>query len=70
MNYQTYVEYEFEEADKIKYNLVTGVGFRPFLCLSFSSSYMAINSTNPTIQLTFFSVSNNQTTTIPMINLD
>ena len=70
MNYQTYIQYDFQESEKVTYNLVTGVGFRPFLCLSYYSSFIAINSTSPTIQLTFFSVSGNKTTTIPMINLD
>jgi hypothetical protein len=70
MNYQTYIQYDFQQADKIKYNVLTGVGFRPFLCFTSLTAYNLINSTSPTIQLTFFSVSGNQTTTIPFVNLD
>jgi hypothetical protein len=54
MNYQTFVQRDFLDVDKINYNLVTGEGFRPFFCVSSSSTYSAINSSDPTIQLTFF----------------
>lgn len=53
-NYQTYVQYDFQDGQQINYNLVTGVGFRPFFCVNSFGAYNALSSTTPTIQLTFF----------------
>jgi hypothetical protein len=55
-NYQTFNQFDFKNATEVNYTLVTGAGFRPFVCVpSFTARDRIMSTTTPTVQLSFFS---------------